>query len=174
MGQQARQAGAALVRTGRRLSGPERLVAGALLLLVLGLRLFWFVNDTLSPDETLSYDTFVQEGRLAVTSFYPLPNNHVFSNFLAWLLTQLLPSQDVRLVMRLPSLLASTAGTTLSLALLTHWRSFRVAALATALFSLAPAALTYAVAGRGYAVQLLCVQLAFFAAVGLLAAPAYR
>lgn len=173
LGQETRRAGAALVRTGRRLSGLEWLGASALLLLILGARLFWFVNDTLSPDETMSYDTFVQEGRLAVTSFYPLPNNHVFYNFLASLLTPLLPGQ-VRLVMRLPSLLITTAGTALSYALLTHWRSFRVATLATALFSLAPAALVYAVAGRGYGVQLVCVQLAFFAAVGLLSAPAYH
>lgn len=173
LGWEFRRAGAALLRTGRRLSGPEQLVAGALILLIGGARLFWLVNDALSPDETMSYDTFVQEGRLAVTSFYPLPNNHVFYNFLAWLLTPLLPGH-VRLVMRLPSLLVSTVGTALSYALLTHLRSFRVATLATALFCLTPATLVYAVAGRGYGLQLVCVQLAFFAAIALLTAPSYR
>lgn len=173
LGQEARRAGAALRRTVGRLSGAERAGAGALWL---GLGLTWgawLLLDPPSPDEIASYDSFVREGAVAVTSFYPMPNNHLGYNLLAWVLEQLLPGQ-ARLVMRLPSLLAALAGTALSYALLTHFRNFRTATLAVALFGFTKVAIIYAAAGRGYYVQLGCVHLAFFAAVGLASGPRYR
>ena len=173
LGGEARRAAAALGRTVRRWSGPERAVVGALLLAIFLVQLLWFVTDPLGPDETASYDDFVYRGAVAVTSFYPIPNNHIFYNFLSWELAHLFPGQ-VRVIMRLPSLLAATAGTALSYALLAHFRNFRVATLVTALFGLTRLTVIYAASGRGYYVQLVCIQLAFFAAVGLATAHPYR
>ncbi len=169
LGQETHRAAAALVRTVRQLSVSERVVAGILLLSLLATWLVWFLIDPLSPDEIGSYDAFVHEGPVAIASFYPIPNNHVFYNFCCWLLSPLALGH-VRVVMRLPSLLAATAGTALSYALLTRLCTFRVATVVTALFSLTPLTIIYAASGRGYYVQLLCLQLAFFAVVELMTA----
>lgn len=169
LGQEARRAGAALRRTVRNLSGPERAVAGGLLLAILGVRLVWFFVDPPSPDEMASYDYFVREGPVSITSFYPIPNNHVFYNFCSWVVAQLAPGAPVWLVIRLPSLLVATAGTALSYALLAHFRNFRVATVVTALFDLTRLTIIYAASGRGYYVQMVCIELAFFAAVELAA-----
>lgn len=174
LGREARRAGAALARTVRRLPGRERAAAAALLLAILAVRLVWFFTDPPSPDEIASYDCFVREGPVAVASFYPIPNNHVFYNFLAWGLAQLVPGAPVRVVMRLPSLLVATAGTALGYALLAHFRGFRVATLVTALFGLTRVSIIYAASGRGYFLQFVCLQLAFFAVVGLATRHPYR
>ena len=173
LGKEACRVVAALGRTVRRWSGPERAVAGGLLLAIFLVQLLWFVTDPLGPDETASYDDFVYRGAVAVTSFYPIPNNHVFYNFLSWELAHLFPGQ-VRVIMRLPSLLAATAGTALSYALLAHFRNFRVATVVTALFGLTRLTIIYAASGRGYYVQIVCIQLAFFATMGLVTAHPYR
>ena len=157
----------ALRRVVGELSLAEKALGAALLVLMLGLQLFWLLNDSLSPDEIGSYDAFVHEGAAAVASFYPIPNNHVGYNMLSWALAQVLPAQ-VRLIMRLPSLLVATAGSALSGVLLTRRCNFRVAALVTALFGLTKLTIVYATAGRGYYLQFVCIQLAFFAAVEML------
>jgi hypothetical protein len=144
-----------------------QLIMGAALLGVLGsLQLFQLLADPLSPDELVSYDAFVHQGAVAITGFYPIPNNHVFYNLLCGLLKPVLPGH-VRAIMRLPSFLVGTLGLAMSYALLTHFRSFRVATLVTALFGLSPIAIAYAASGRGYFVQLVCLQLAFFAVLTL-------
>lgn len=173
LGQEVRRARAALGRPVRHLSGPEKTVAGGLLLLILLARIGWLLLDPMSPDEITSYDSFVRQGAAAVASFYPIPNNHVFYNFTCWVVAQALP-HHVLFVMRLPSLLVATAGTGLSYALLAHFRNFRVATLVTALFDLTQLTLSYATAGRGYYLQLVCIQLSFFAVLGLVTARGYR
>jgi hypothetical protein len=169
---EARLASVALQRTLAQLTGLQLVIACVLQLIIFAVRMLWLQQDTLSPDEITSHDAFVREGAAAVGSFYPIPNNHVFYNFSSWLLAQVLPGQ-VREVMRLPSLLVATFGTVFTHLLLTHFRNFRVATLVTALSGLSTVMVIYAASGRGYYLQLVCIQLAFFAIVGLLTKPTY-
>ncbi len=172
LGQEIRAAAASLASTIRGLSGPERMVSAGLLGLILAVRGWYLAAYVLSTDEVASYDYFVRPGPLAISSFYPIPNNHPLFNFSCWPLAQL--TDNVRLVMRLPTFVASTVGTLLSFVGLVRVSNVRVAVLATGLFSLSPLGLYYAVAGRGYFLQLTLLLLAFFAVVALLRAPAYR
>ncbi|MBJ6111205.1 hypothetical protein JAO73_19445 [Hymenobacter sp. BT523] len=162
LGQEMAQVRLALKRTLVRLTKRERALGATVLVSLLALQLGWLLTDSLSPDELVSYDAFVHQGPVAITSFYPIPNNHVLYNLLCWPLKLLLPGQ-VRLIMRLPSLLTATLGVGLGYLLLTHFRGFRVATLATALFGLSTVSLTYAASGRGYFLQLTCLLAAFFA-----------
>ncbi len=173
LGREARRALAALRRTAAGLSRGEKWVAGALLGLVLALRLLLLLRYGFRYDELVSYLFFVREGAVVISSYYPLPNNHIFFNLCAAALRQL-PGLSPLLVMRLPSLLAATLGTALSYALLTRFSNFRVATLVTGLFNLAPPALYYAASGRGYYLQFVLMQLGFFALVGLASRPRYR
>lgn len=165
--QECYAAGAGLVRAVRGRSKAELVGASALLLLLFGGQLVWLLNDPLSPDEIGSFDAFVHEGPAAIASFYPIPNNHVGYNLLSWLLSELLPGR-VRLIMRLPSLLVAAGGAAFSYALLTRQCSFRVATWTTALFGFTKLAVLYAAAGRGYYLQLACLQVAFFSVLELL------
>ncbi|UYZ60413.1 hypothetical protein [Hymenobacter latericus] len=158
---------AGLAETVRALSGAERLVAALLLAGLLALRIHYLRVHALGTDEIATYDYFVRGGPLAITGFYPIPNNHVLFSLLSYPLVGLGIRHDV-LVLRLPTLLISSAGTVLLYAMLARVLTFRVATLAVGLFCLAPLALYYSVAGRGY---FLLVNLAagqFFAMLAVL------
>ena len=166
-------AGAGLGRTVRGLTRTERAVAGGLLALVLVLRGWVLLRYGFRHDEVLSYVAFVRPGPLAGAAFYPLPNNHVFFNLCAGALRPWL-EPAAPLLMRLPSFAAAAGGTALSYALLARLAGFRLATLVTGLFNLTPAALLYAASGRGYYLQLVLLQLGFFAVVELGRGPRYR
>ncbi|WP_375436173.1 hypothetical protein [uncultured Hymenobacter sp.] len=161
-----------LGRTARRLSGLERGVFAGLLLLLLAVRVWYLVAYVLNTDEVASYDYFVRQGPLGISSFYPIPNNHPLFNFVCWPLSLL--SDNVRVVMRLPTFVAAAVGTVLGYLLLVRSGGFWAATLATGLFSLSPLGLYYAVAGRGYFLQITLLLLAFSATVALLQLPTYR
>ena len=172
LSQELREAGAALWRTARRLTPAERTGAVGLLGVVLGLRGWVLVRYGFRYDEILSYLAFVRHGPVAISSLYPLPNNHVFFNLCAsafhpWL-------GPAVAVMRTPSFLAAAGATVLSYALLTRLAGFWLATLVTGLFNLTPAALFYAASGRGYYLQFGLLQLGFFAVVGLGSGPRYH
>ena len=166
LGKEFRRGLKAMGRTVRELSGGQQATAAALLLFLFTAQVLWLITDPLSPDEMVSYDSFVRQGPVAITSFYPIPNNHVFYNILSWMLSLLMPGQ-VTAAVRLPSLLAATLGCAASYVLLTRLRGFWTATAVTALFGFTRAALLYAASGRGYYLQLGCIQLAFFAVVEL-------
>jgi hypothetical protein len=148
--------------------------ASALVLLALlaAVRGWYLLRYPLSTDEVGSYDFFVQHGLLAITSFYPIPNNHILYNLLAWPLAQ--AGLPPLLAMRLPGLLLGLAGTAAGYVLLTRLAGERLALAITGLTGMAPLWAYYAVAGRGYFVQIGLLQVGFFATIALLrAAPAY-
>jgi hypothetical protein len=171
LGREFRQAWVALGTAWRQLPRLEKLVASGLLALILAVRVWYLNNYVLGTDEVASYDYFVRPGLLTTSSFYPIPNNHLLFNFTCWPLTFF--TDNTRLVMRLPTFAASMAGTTFGYLLLLRWSNFRVATLATGLFSLLPLSLYYAVAGRGYFLQLTLLLLAFFAALAVLRSREY-
>lgn len=172
LGREFRQAWANLVATWQQLPLSKKLVAGGLLGLILAVRVWYLTNYVLGTDEVASYDYFVRPGLLTISSFYPIPNNHLLFNFTCWPLTFF--TDNTRLVMRLPTFMAAAAGTVLGYLLLMRWTGFRVATLTTGLFSLLPLSLYYAVAGRGYFLQLTLLLLAFFAVLAVLLRPTYQ
>jgi hypothetical protein len=173
LGQEIRAAGRSLGQVFWLLTSREKAVAGGLLALIVAARAGLLLGYGFRYDELLSYQFFVREGPVAISSFYPLPNNHVFFNLCCAAFAPVFGQQPL-LLMRLPSFVAAAVGTGLSYALLTRFTTFRVATLVTGLFNLTPAALYYAASGRGYYLQLVFIQLGFFAVVGLGCRPAYQ
>ena len=149
-----------------RLPASTKLVGVGLTALLVVVRVWYLLNYPLGTDEVASYDYFVREGPLAITSFYPIPNNHIFFNLLAWPLAE--TGLSPRLVMRLPTLLVGTLGTVAGYVLLARLLGARFATLVTGLTNLGPLWVYYAAAGRGYFIEICLVQLGFFAVVELL------
>ncbi|MDO7873741.1 hypothetical protein Q5H93_03280 [Hymenobacter sp. ASUV-10] len=150
----------------RAQAGRSQLAAGLLLLAVLAARLWYLAQYPLSTDEVASYDYFVRGGPAVITSFYPIPNNHIFYNLLAWPLAEL--GLSPRLAMRLPSLLLGLLGTSFGSVLLARLLGWWRATLLLGLVGLAPLWVYYAANGRGYFVQFGLLQIGLFAIVELL------
>ena len=164
--QEINQTGGRLRQLWTMLSPHDRRLGGGLLLLLTLVRLAELLAYPIGTDEVASYDYFVRAGPVTIASFYPAPNNHPLLNLLCWPLSRLTGYPP--LVMRLPTLLASTVGTGGAYLLLTRRIGFRAATLSTGLFSFSPLGIYYAVAGRGYFLQLTLLLAAFFAALALL------
>ncbi|MFD1469568.1 hypothetical protein ACFQ48_15170 [Hymenobacter caeli] len=163
---------AAWAGTGARLaalSPAQRRAAGLNLALLTAVRLFFSIVKSYHADEVASYDFFIRRGLLAVSSFYPIPNNHVLSDTLSWLFFRLNP--DLWFTLRLPVLLTATAGTGLLFGGLVRFGTFRAALVALTLFAWVQLCLYNAVAGRGYWLLMTLAGVHFFAAVALLARP---
>jgi hypothetical protein len=144
----------------------ERTCALVLLGLILSVRVWYMLSYPLSTDEMASYDFFAQRGPLAVSTFYPIPNNHILYNLLAWPLAA--TGLPALLAMRLPGLLLGIGGTLLGYVLLARLAGARLTLAVTGLTGLAPLWVYYAMAGRGYFLQIGLLQLGFFTAVELL------
>ena len=150
----------------------QRLPAGAqrsallLLVLLMAARLYYLLAYPLSTDEIASFDYFVRQGPRVIFSYYPIPNNHLLYNLLAWPLR--LTGLPPLLVMRLPTWVLGSASQALTLGLLSRVAGVRRALLVTALLGLAPLSVYYGAVGRGYGVQLGVAQVGFFAVLELL------
>jgi hypothetical protein len=149
------------------LSPAQRRGAAGALAALTAVRLVMSLPEiTPAYDDGASYTLFVSKGLLAVSSYYPLPNNHVLSNTLSWLFFQVQPG--FWWTMRLPVVLAATAATVILFAgLLREKVPFRPAVLATGLFSLSQFSLYHAAVGRGYWLLTACAGVVFFSALGL-------
>ncbi|WP_426059212.1 hypothetical protein [Hymenobacter sp. B1770] len=152
--------------------GQRRWAGGALAALTL-LRLILSSPDVNAEyDDAASYTLFVSKGLIAVSSYYPIPNNHVFSNTLSWLFYQLHPG--FWWTMRLPVVLAATVATALMfVGLLRHHVGFRPAIIAVTLFSLAQLSIYHAAVGRGYWLLTGLAMIVFFCVLALQAGTAF-
>jgi len=161
-----RRAGAALRRSWQHLAPRQRGVALGLGLVALLLRGWLLAACPITTDELTSYDYYVQPGTAITASSYSLPNNHVFYNLLvaALAFTHLPPDW----LQRVPAVLAGLLLLPLSYLLLLRQLRFGAATLALGLFTFSTTPAFYAVAGRGYGVQLVAVVAAFFAVLELL------
>ena len=150
----------------------QRLPVGAqrstlvVLALVLAARLYYLVAYPLSTDEIASFDYFVRQGPRVIFSYYPIPNNHLLYNLLAWPLS--LTGLSPRLVMRLPGWVLGGIGFAITLELLSRVAGRQRALLVTLLVGLTPLNVYYGTVGRGYGLQLGMLQLGFFAVLELL------
>ena len=139
-------------------------------LLLLALTAFRFIislpSVTPGYDDVPSYEIFASKSLLAVSAYYPVPNNHVLSNTISWLFYHLNPG--FWFTMRLPVVLAATVATALMFVGLQWARaSFRVAWLSTLLFSLAQLSLYHVAVGRGYWLLTLLAVVTFFCVLAL-------
>ncbi|WP_460502852.1 hypothetical protein, partial [Hymenobacter agri] len=150
----------------RRWPRPAQGIAAGLVLLLVAARSWYLLQYPLSTDEVGSYDFFVAHGPLAIGSYYPIPNNHIFYNLLAW--PGFAAGLPPYLVMRLPTLLLGTGGTVISYLLLARATGLRMATLVIGLVGLGPLWVYYGAVGRGYFLQLSLLQLGFFAVLELL------
>ena len=117
-------------------------------------------------DDVPSYEMFASKSLLAVSAYYPVPNNHVLSNTISGVFYRVNPG--FWFTMRLPVVLAATVATALLfLGLLGARTSFRVAWVSTLLFSLAQLSLYHVAVGRGYWLLTLMGVVAFFGALNL-------
>ncbi len=160
--------GRALLRPWRRLGGGQRALAGALLAIVAGVRLYYAAAYPLSLDELASYDFYVLPGPAVTASYYPFPNNHLLANLLVGLGHGLWPGAEPALALRLLPTLAGLLSLPLVYALGLRAGRFGVATLGLGLYWLSPLGVYYAVAGRGYAWAQLATLAGLFAALELL------
>lgn len=159
----------ALLTTYGRLAGQEKVIAVTLFGLVATLRLFYVFFYPLTGDESYSYSFFVRQGLVAVTSFYPLPNNHILYNILSWCAFQV--SSNYYWATRLAGLVSGLLGTGLLYLLWLRFSNFTVATLAVFAFCLSPYGFAYSVLGRGYFLASWLAGTGFCAVLGLLRAP---
>lgn len=163
-----RQAGHRLAKRWHRWPLSAKLIAINLIVVLAAIRTWYLLNYPLGTDEVASYDYFVRDGLVAITSYYPIPNNHIFYNLLARPLAMV--GLSPRLVMRLPTLVFGTCGTLLGYLLLARITGLRLATLVTGLVGLVPIWVYYAAVGRGYFIQFCLLQVGAFAVVELLRA----
>jgi len=149
----------------RRLPGRQRRLFWLLLGLLTALRIYFSLTKPLHGEELASYEFFVRPGLLATGAYYPIPNNHVLSNTISGWFYLLNP--NFWWCMRLPVLLISTGSTALLFGGLLRVSNFRVATVATFLFSWLQLSLYNASAARGYWLLISLAGLVFFAALAL-------
>lgn len=159
-----RHAGAGLTAGLRALNSGQRWRAAGALAGLTALRLYFSLANP-EYDDAVSYEVFVSKGLLATSAFYPIPNNHVFSNTISLLFYQLNPG--FWWSMRLPVLLISTGASGLWFAGLLRRSSFRVALLAVGLFSVLQLSLYHAGVGRGYWLLIGLAGIVFFSTLEL-------
>ena len=157
-------AGAGLLGALRKLSRQEQRLGWSFMVLLTLVRVYFsFANP--EYDDAVSYEVFVSKGLLATSAYYPIPNNHVFSNTISLLFYQVSPG--FWWSMRLPVLLISTAATVLLFAGLVRRSNFRVALVAVSLFSGLQLSLYHAGVGRGYWLLILLAVVVFFSTLEL-------
>jgi hypothetical protein len=158
----------ALARPWRALRGAERALAGGLLVVVAGARLYYAGYYPLSLDEIASYDFYTLPGAAVTASYYPFPNNHLLANLLVGQVHGLWPGASPMLALRLLPTLAGVLTLPLVYALVLRALPFGVATLGLGLYWLSPMGVYYAVAGRGYGWALLAALAGLFATLELL------
>ncbi|WP_152560138.1 hypothetical protein [Hymenobacter sp. IS2118] len=163
---EAKASGARLCHGMRQLSPRQRQVAGLALGLLTVSRLYFSVVYPYQTDEVASYDFFISRGLLAVSSFYPIPNNHILNSTLSWVFYGL--NTSPWFVLRLPVLFTATAGTVLLFVGVLRLTSFGTAMVMFVIFGWMQESLYYATAGRGYWLLILGGGLSFLAVTALL------
>lgn len=148
------------IRHWQRFPARSRLGAGLFFVLLTVLRTYFSVGKPLHAEEIASYEFFVSKGLLAVSAYYPIPNNHILSSAISWAFYSV--NHGFWWSMRLPVLLISTVGTVGLFLGLLRWSNFRIAMWATAGFCWLQLSLYNASAGRGYWLLITLVGLLFF------------
>ena len=163
-----RELGGSLLAHGRglaRLPRHQQRLALAGLAGLTALRLYFSLSQPAHAEEIASYLWFVRRGLLAVGAYYPVPNNHVLANVVAWGFSWLHPG--FWFALRLPVLLTATVVTTGLFALGRRVAGFWAALLGTGLFAGLQLSWYFAAAGRGYWLFFGWAALVLFATLAL-------
>ena len=164
LGNELRQAKQGTLRRLTELTNPQRQLALALLFALTAVRLYFSLYNP-EYDDAVSYEVFVSKGLLATSAYYPIPNNHVFSNTISLLFYQVNPG--FWWSMRLPVFLISISATIVLFAALLRQSDFRIATITTMLFCWLQLSLYHAGVGRGYWLLILMAGIVFFCTLEL-------
>lgn len=148
-----------LVFLGGGLRGCSSFEKGGFLLLlgaVLAYRLYFYFSIGLTTDELCSYLYFVRPGFFISVTSYPIPNNHVFFNACC-ALWGMLPGLSIKAVMRLPSMVGDLFLLYCIFCLIRRWDGYRRAIVTVVGIAFCYLTSYYAVQGRGYQWQEVCV-----------------
>ncbi len=140
------------------MSAMEKFLAGLTFLLIIVERGYYLFRYPVHTDEAASFFLFIQHGPFAITSFYPVPNNHLLQNLLAWPLTLLF--REPFWVLRLPPLFFSLVLSFSGFLILKRFSGFLISYLAIALFSFGSLTLFLSTQGRGYVLLTLLAVMA--------------
>jgi hypothetical protein len=147
----------------------ERWFFGGHLAVLTAVRLYLSLTTPWN-DDAASYTFFVRHGLLAVSAYYPMPNNHILANTLAWGFYQVHPG--FWWSMRLPVLLTSTLATVGLFGVVLGRMRFWPALLAAGGISWVQLGLYQAAMGRGYWLTIGLTAGLFGALLALLRRPA--
>ena len=149
----------------RGLPSWQRWGAGLALLVLTAVRGYFSWTLPAQTDEIATYDFFIRHGLLAVSSFYPIPNNHPLSSLMGWVFFNLHPNSWF--VLRLPVVLTATVATIVLFVGLLRFGSFWISLSSLVIFSWMQTSLYYAAVGRGYWLLIAWASLMFFAVLKL-------
>jgi len=144
----------------------EKATFSFILVLIVLVRIYYLKQHSFTTDEVASYDYFVTQGPLAVTSFYPFTNNHILSNLFCLISYQF--STEPLLTMRVPTFLVSLMGTIIMYIVLIRYCGFAVATLSIGILSLSQVGIFYAIAGRGYFLLTVLTFIGFFSMLNIM------
>jgi hypothetical protein len=110
-------------------------------------------------DEAFSYATCISYGLVVTTTYYFLPNNHIFYNVLVVLLDYLIPFKfdEPIILMRLISLLAFMISWLILILWLRKIFNFSIALWGSVVWAFLPPVAYYGFIGRGYGLQVLFI-----------------
>ena len=123
-------------------------------------RIYLINRYPFSGDEALSYFTFINNGFLLTTSFYPEPNNHIFYNLVVMLFNPFI--ENPIYVMRLPNVILNIVLLNFGFLYLLKKRNFTTAILFLIITGFSFSTSIYAVQGRGY------MLISLFTVVGII------
>jgi hypothetical protein len=144
----------------RKLSSAEKSIALLVLILIAGVRIYYFIRFPVFVDEAFSYVHFVSKGFLTSAFYYPGPNNHIFYSELCVVMDLIF--NDPAWIMRMPSMLAGLTLTIFIFLILKKYMGFQIAMLSAIIFSLSEQTNFYSTQGRGYILFSLFVFLAAY------------
>ncbi|WP_026464081.1 glycosyltransferase family 39 protein [Adhaeribacter aquaticus] len=140
-----------------------------LIILILLVRYFYLERYYFTTDEVASFDCFVKEGPLAVVAYYPIPNNHILSNFISTAFSHL--SSNEIFIMRFPTFLISAGGTLLMYFIIARYFGFEKASFCIIIFSFSGVGIFYSIAGRGYFLLTILAFINFFSMLRIMYKP---
>jgi hypothetical protein len=133
----------------------DEVIAFSLITLFSLLLKFWyFFKIPFLVDEAFSYVYFVSKGFSVTATYYPAPNNHIFSNLLSCIVQTF--TDNTLLIMRLPSFIFSIILGVVLFLFYRKYFSYFTAITAYLFYSLSFEINFYAVQGRGYLLLTLC------------------
>lgn len=141
-------------------SKTEKQIILLLFFCLLVMRLLFLFNWEYYEDEAFSYQYLVSKGILTTLTYYPGPNNHVLYNLICSFLNY--SSLSEIWVMRLPSVIVSGLIFYICIPLLKTKFDFRTSLIISLLTQFCFNFFLYSFQGRGYALEVLFVVLAFY------------